>query len=52
MFFSIIGVIPYVAMGVIMASMGYNYTTWQLWAILACMLATDAITRIKVLVNK
>lgn len=48
----ILGVIPYVAMGMIMASLGYNYTTWQLWAILACMLASDAISTIKALAKE
>ena len=48
----ILGVIPYMAMGMIMASMGYNYTTWQLWAILACMLASDGISTIKAIFNK
>ena len=47
----ILGVIPYMAMGMIMASLGYNYTTWQLWAILACMLASDGISTIKALIN-
>lgn len=50
--FFILGIIPYVAMGMIMASIGYNYTNWQLWAILACMLTSDAITKIKTLINK
>ena len=50
--FFILGIIPYMAMGMIMASMGYNYTTWQLWAVLGCMLASDAISTIKTLVNK
>jgi hypothetical protein len=50
--FFILGTIPYMAMGMIMASMGYNYTTWQLWAVLGCMLASDAISTIKTLVNK
>lgn len=45
--FLILGAIPYFIMGLIMASIGYNYTTWQLWAILACMLASDGISTIK-----
>lgn len=50
--FLILGAIPYVIMGLVMASIGYNYTTWQLWAILACMLASDGISTIKALMNK
>lgn len=50
--FFILRIIPYAAMGMIMASMGYNYTTWQLWAILACMLASDGISTIEALVKE
>lgn len=50
--FFILGIIPYMAMGMIMASLGYNYTTWQLWAILACMLASDGISTIKARFNQ
>lgn len=47
--FFILGIIPYATMGMIMASMGYNYTNWQFWAVLGCMLASDAISMIKTL---
>lgn len=40
----ILGPIPYAAMGVIMSTIGYNYTTWQFYAITACMLVSDAIS--------
>lgn len=50
--FLILGVIPYVIVGLVMASIGYDYTTWQLWAICACMIASDGITTIKTLINK
>lgn len=45
--FFILGIIPYAAMGMILASMGYYYTTWQFWAMLVCMLASDGISMIK-----
>ena len=50
--FFILGIIPYVAMGIIMASIGYSYTTWQLWAVLGCMIASDGISILKTQVNR
>lgn len=47
--FFILGIIPYAALGMIMASIGYNYTTWQFWAVLGCMIASDGISMIKTL---
>lgn len=37
--FLILGAVPYAIVGLVVASMGYNYTTWQFWVIIACMLA-------------
>lgn len=50
--FFILGIIPYAAMGMILASMGYNYTTWQWWGIFVCMLVSDGISILKTLVNR
>lgn len=40
----ILGVIPYVVVGVVLATVGMGIDKWQLWAVLACMLVSDGIS--------
>jgi hypothetical protein len=48
MFLFILGVIPYMLMAILMASMGYTaFNSWQVWAALGIMLASDLISYIK-----
>ena len=48
MFLFILGVIPYMLMGILLASMGYHaFNNWQVWAVLGIMLASDLISYIK-----
>lgn len=43
----ILGVIPYIVMGLVLATLGVGIDKWQWWAVLACMLVSDGISWIK-----
>lgn len=44
---TLIGLIPYGILGALLSSMGYNFTTWQFYAVLACAIVSDFITMLK-----
>jgi len=43
----ILGVVPYAIMGMVMSSIGYGLTTWQFYAIFACMYLSGILTLIR-----
>jgi hypothetical protein len=45
MFLFILGVIPYILMGILLATMGYSgLGSWQAWAVMGIMLVSDLIS--------
>lgn len=45
--FTILGAIPYMVLGLVLATAGVMWNVWQFWAILGCMAASDIISRIR-----
>ena len=43
----ILSTIPYILVGIILGSMGYNYENWQTYVILIAMVFSDIISRIR-----
>ena len=43
----IMGLVPYVVVGVILASCGVGITHWQFYGIFACMVFSDVISWVK-----
>ena len=43
----ILGAVPYAIMGTVMSSIGYGFTTWQFYAIFACMVLSDILTLVR-----
>ena len=45
MFLFILGIIPYILMGILLATMGYSgLGSWQVWAVMGIMLVSDLIS--------
>ena len=45
MFLFILGIIPYILMGILLATMGYSgLGSWQAWAVMGIMLVSDLIS--------
>ena len=47
MWMIIIGVVPYIVMGRVIASLDIEMSQWQWWTIWGCLVTSDAISYIK-----
>lgn len=47
MFWTVLGAVPYMVMGVVLGTQGITWKTWPFWVIMLCMTATDFISWFK-----